>query len=90
MPEEQPMVQFKDVEKVYRGENVAVEGIEVLTTGQFQFVDDLLYARFFFNLFVDKPLNPSEGCVVFLVQAQINNAVDGCRNVTFVFQYFIE
>ena len=29
MPEEQPMVQFKDVEKVYRGENVAVEHINL-------------------------------------------------------------
>lgn len=29
MPEEQPMVQFKDVEKVYRGENVAVEHIDL-------------------------------------------------------------
>lgn len=29
MPEEQPMVQFKDVEKVYRGGNVAVEHINL-------------------------------------------------------------
>ncbi|WP_152629328.1 ATP-binding cassette domain-containing protein, partial [Lacticaseibacillus paracasei] len=29
MPEEQPMVLFKDVEKVYRGGNVAVEHINL-------------------------------------------------------------